>query len=294
VWHGCADEFRTPAPDAFTVYDTGKELRGDDMNVTPVLLSVLLVSGNTVMAQAPPAAVADLAPGGTLRAAINVGNAVLAARGPNGGEPTGITVDIARELGRRLGVPVRLIVFDAAGKVVEAGRAGAWDVAFVARDPARAADIVQSPPYVQIEGAYLVRSASPLTSNDEVDAAGNRVVVGRGSAYDLYLTRTLRKAQLVRTPTSDGVVDLFLEQGYEVAAGVKQQLEADARRVGSLRLLPGRFMVIDQAMASQRGKEAGARYVRDFIESLKASGFIAQALARHNQTAVVAPAGDAQ
>lgn len=243
--------------------------------------------------QPPPTAVADLAPNGTLRAAINVGNAVLAARSPNGSEPTGVTVDIARELARRLGAQVQLIVFDAAGKVVEAGRTGGWDVAFVAVDPARGAEIAQSPPYVQIEGAYMVRSSSTITSNEAVDVAGRRVVVGRGSAYDLYLTRTLQHAEIVRTPTSDGVVDHFLERGYEVAAGVKQQLEADARRVQGVRLLPGRFMVINQAMASPRGKEAGARYVRQFVEDLKASGFVAEALARHNQKAVVAPPGDA-
>ena len=115
-------------------------------------------------------AVADLAPTGKLRAAINVGNAVLAARPATpGGEPTGISVDLARELARRLGVPLQLVVFDAAGKVVDAGKTGSWDIAFVALDPKRAAEIAQSPPYVQIEGSYLVKSESPLKSNDEVD-----------------------------------------------------------------------------------------------------------------------------
>lgn len=247
----------------------------------------------------PPAAVSDLAPTGALRAAINLGNPILAARGPAGGDPTGVSVDIARELARRLGVPVRLIVYDAAGKVVEAGRSGAWDIAFVALDPARAAEIAQSPPYVVIEGAYLVRESSPLRSNDEVDRKGNRVVVGRNSAYDLYLTRTFKQAELVRAPTSPAVVDLFLKDNHEVAAGVKQQLEADARRVPGLRLLPGRFMVINQAMASQRITDtrgaAGARYVREFVEEMKASGFVAQALERHKVPgAAVAPAGDAK
>jgi len=242
-------------------------------------------------ASAPPKeAVADLAPNGTLRAAINVGNAVLAARGTP--EPTGVSVDVAKELARRLGVPLHLIVFDAAGKVVEAGKTGDWDIAFVALDLKRAAEIAQSPPYVQIEGAYLVRNDSPLKSNDEVDRKGHRVVVGRNSAYDLYLTRELKQAELVRTPTSAMVTDTFVKENYEVAAGVKQQLEADAKRVPGVRLLPGRFMVINQAMASQRGKEAGARYVREFIEDVKASGFVAKALERHKQTAAVAPAGD--
>ena len=214
------------------------------------------------------AAVADLAPNGTLRAAINVGNAVLAARPTTpGGEPTGKT--------------------------------GGWDIAFVALDPARAAEIAQSPPYVQIEGAYLVRSTSKLTANEQVDGKGHRVVVGRNSAYDLYLTRALKQAEIVRTPTSATVVDVFMKENYEVAAGVKQQLENDARRVPGVRLLPGRFMVINQAMASQRVTDtrgaAGARYVREFVEEMKASGFVAKSLALHRQTsAVVAPAGDAK
>jgi polar amino acid transport system substrate-binding protein len=245
--------------------------------------------------QPPPAAVADLAPTGKLRAAINVGNPILATRDPGGGDPRGVSVDLARELGRRLGVPLQLVVFDAAGKVVEAGKAGAWDVAFVALDPARAAEIAQSPPYVMIEGAYLVRQDSALRSNDEVDRKGNRVVVGRNSAYDLYLTRSLKQAEIVRAPTSPAVVDLFLKENHEVAAGVKQQLEADARRASGLRLLPGRFMVINQAMASQRNREAGARYVRGFIEEMKAIGFVAKALEDHKvQGAAVAPAGDAR
>ena len=241
----------------------------------------------------PPQAVKDLAPGGTLRAAINVGNAVLAARPATpGGEPTGISVDLARELARRLGVPLQLIVFDAAGKVVDAGKTGGWDIAFVALDPKRAAEIAQSPPYVQIEGAYLVRNDSPLRSNDEVDRKGNRVVVGLNSAYDLYLTRELKQAQIVRTPTSALVVDTMMKENYEVSAGVKQALENDARRIPGVRLLPGRFMVINQAMASQRNKEAGARYVREFIEEMKASGFVAKAIERHKQpSAVVAPLG---
>jgi polar amino acid transport system substrate-binding protein len=254
-----------------------------------------LAACSSVPQPPPPAAVADLAPTGTLRAAINVGNAVLAARDPGGGEPRGVSVDLARELGRRLRVPVQLIVFDAAGKVVDAGKAGAWDVAFVALDPARAAEIAQSPPYVVIEGAYLVRQDSALRSNDEVDRKGNRVVVGRNSAYDLYLTRSLKQAEIVRAQTSAAVVELFLKENHEVAAGVKQQLEADARRTSGVRLLPGRFMVINQAMASQRGREAGARYVRDFIEEMKATGFVAKALEGHKvQGAAIAPAGDAR
>lgn len=240
--------------------------------------------------------VAELAPIGTLRAAINVGNAVLAAPpAPPHDEPTGISVDLARELARRLDVPLQLIVYDAAGKVVEAGKAGMWDIAFVALDPKRAAEINQSPPYVLIEGAYLVRETSALRTNDQVDRRGNRVVVGRNSAYDLHLTRALKQAEIVRAPTSAAVVDTMLKENYEVAAGVRQQLDSDARRVRGLRLLPGRFMVIHQAMASRRGREAAARYLREFVEEMKASGFVARAIVRHKQPgAIVAPAGEAR
>ncbi len=146
-----------------------------------------------------------------------------------------------------------------------------------------------------IEGAYLVRNDSKIRSNDEVDRPGNRIAVGRGSAYDLFLSRNIRNAELVRTATSAMVVEFFLQQNLEVAAGVRQQLESDAARTPGVRLLPGRFMVINQAMASQKGKSAGAQYVRAFIEDMKASGFVAQALARHGiQGAAVAPKGDAQ
>ncbi|MBV8033224.1 MAG: ABC transporter substrate-binding protein [Betaproteobacteria bacterium] len=243
----------------------------------------------------PNDAVRDLAPTGKLRAAINVGNPVLAARGANGGEPTGVSVDLARELARRLGVPVEFVVFDAAGKVTDAAKSNVWDIAFVAIDPKRGEDMAQSPPYVVIEGAYLVREGSAIKANEEVDRAGNRVAVGRGSAYDLFLSRNLKNATIVRMDTSGGVVNSFLAQNLEVAAGVKQQLESDAKKTPGVRLLPGRFMVINQAIASQQGKPAGAAYVRQFVEEMKASGFVAAALARHGiQGAAVAPAGDAR
>jgi polar amino acid transport system substrate-binding protein len=244
---------------------------------------------------ATPAARADLAPNGTLRAAINFGNPILATRDAAGGAPRGVSVDLARELAARLGVPLQLVTFESAGKVVDAAPTQAWDVAFVAIDPARGRDMLQSNPYVIIEGAYLVAADSPIHGNDEVDRAGVRIAVGKGSAYDLYLSRNLKHAQIVYAPTSPAVTDLFVAQKLDVAAGVKQQLEADAKRLPNLRLLDGRFMVIQQAMATPRGRDAGAAYLSEFIEQMKASGFVAQALARHGiQGAAVAPAGAAR
>ena len=235
------------------------------------------------------AARTQLSPTGRLRAAINFGNPILATRS-SGGEPGGVSVDLAREAGRRLGLPVELVQFNSAGNVVEAVKAGQVDMAFVAIDPVRGADMDYTAPYVVIEGAYLVRDSSALQRNEAVDRAGTRVVVGRGSAYDLFLTRELKAATLVRAPTSPAVTDMFLAQNLDVAAGVKQQLEADARRVGGVRLLPGRFMVIEQAMGVPKGRTAAQAWLGGFIEEMKRSGFVADALKRHAiEGAAVAP-----
>ena len=162
--------------------------------------------------------------------------------------------------------------------------------------PQRAQEIRFTAPYVLIEGAYLVRQSSPLTANAEVDRPGTRVMVGRGSAYDLYLSRELKSAQLLRAPTSPKVVDEFLAANADVAAGVKQQLEADAARLGGLRLLPGRFMVIRQAMGCPRSRgDAAAAALAAYVEEAKASGAVRAALARHGigGAAVAPPSGAA-
>ncbi len=241
---------------------------------------------------APSAEVlAALAPSGRLRACINLGNPILARRGA-GGDVAGVSVDLARALAQRLGVEAELIVVEAAAKSVETVRGGAAEIGFFAVDPARSEGIRFTAPYVIIEGAYLVRESSPLKANEEVDRPGTRVMVGSGSAYDLYLTRALKSAQIVRAPTSPQVVERMLAENTEVAAGVKQQLQADAARLPGLRLLPGRFMVIEQAMGLRAGRgEAAERYVRAFVENAKASGFVTAALKRHGiEGAAVAPA----
>jgi len=239
----------------------------------------------------PAAAVAEVAPTGKLRAVINVGNPVLASAGAAGGQPHGVSVDLARELARRLGVPLRMKVVTTAAMSVDAVKSGDIDIAFIAIDPVRAADMDFTAAYVLIEGGYMVPQGSPIHSNAEVDRKDLRVGVGAGSAYDLFLTRERKQAQIVRGPTSQAVLDMILAQRVDVAAGVKQQLEADARSAPGLRLLDGRFMVIQQAMATPKGRPAGARYLAEFVEDVKASGFVASALQRHGiDGAAVAPA----
>jgi polar amino acid transport system substrate-binding protein len=237
-----------------------------------------------------PAIRTAFTPAGTLRAAINLGNPILAHADAEG-QARGVSVDLASEFARRLGVELELVVVDAAGKSVDVVAAENADIGFFAIDPVRGASIAFTAPYVLIEGYYLVKEASPLRSNAEVDDAAHRVVVGKGSAYDLFLTRTLQHAQIVRAPTSPAVVETFLEQDAEVAAGVKQQLEADAARLGGLRLLDQRFMVIQQAMGTpkSRGLDAAA-FLAQFVEDMKAGGLVAEALERHKiQGASVAP-----
>ena len=241
--------------------------------------------------QLDPAATPLFAPTGTLRASINLGNPLLARADPAGGPPCGVSVDLAREAARRLGVGVEFLVFDTANQSVEAVRAGHADIGFFAIDPLRGAGIGFTAAYLLIEGCYLVRDDAPYTRIEEVDRAGTRVVVGQGSAYDLFLSRALQAAEIVRAPSSQAVVETFLEHGLEVAAGVRQPLEAEAARHGGLRLLPGRFMEIRQAMGlpASRG-EAARQALADFVEAMKAEGFVAQALARHGvQGATVAP-----
>jgi polar amino acid transport system substrate-binding protein len=219
-----------------------------------------------------PEVLKDLAPTGKLRAAINFGNGVLAQRGANG-EANGITPDLSRELAKRLGVPVDFVTYDAAGKV--------FDDASV---------IEFSPPYVIIEGTYMVRKTSPLKTVEDVDKPGIRIAVGLKSAYDLYLTRTIKHATLVRAETGGGraMIDMFRRDNLEVAAGVRQPLEDYARGHPDMRVMDGAFQEINQAMGVPKGKFAGAKYVAAFVEDMKASGFVADALKRSNQKAKVA------
>jgi len=235
----------------------------------------------------------QFAPFGKLRASINLGNPILAGRDATTGEAIGVSVDLAKAFAQRLGVPLEMVIFDAAGKAADALKQREVDIGFLAIDPLRAESIRFTPPYVVIEGAYLVAQDSPLGSNEQVDRTGNSVVVGKGSAYDLYLSRVIKQASIVRAPTSPAVVDTFIELGADVAAGVKQQLQKDAARISGLRLLPGRFMVINQAMGipADRSDEALA-YLTGFIEAMKSNGFVADALQRHGiEGAAVAKPG---
>ncbi|WDZ98423.1 ABC transporter substrate-binding protein [Herbaspirillum sp. WKF16] len=252
-------------------------------------------SSAQAQAAAPSAAIVSaFAPSGTLRASINLGNPVLANLDAKTGEAVGVSVDLSRELARRLGVPLQLVVVKSAGNSVENIEQDKADIGFFAIDPKRAQEISFTRPYVLIEGFYAVRQDSPVTGNEQVDRVGTTVAVGLGSAYDLFLSRELKHATLVRVPTSPAVVQAFIDQKLDVAAGVKQQLEHDAQKAGGLRILGQRFMVIRQAMGvpTRRGAQAAA-YLAAFVEDMKASGFVAASLARQGiEGAIVAGPND--
>lgn len=237
------------------------------------------------MTMQPPSAevVQSLAPTGRLRAAINRGNAVLVQTDATSGKPTGITIDLARALGESLSVPVDHVVFDAAGKVFEALKRQEWDVAFLAVDPVRATEIAFTAPYLIIEGNYLVRSDSPLKTPDEVDRAGNRIAVAAGSAYELFLTRAIKAATLVRSPDGRESMARFEQDSLEVTGGVRQALQNYMAARPGLRILEPPFMAIHQAMGTPADRTAGAAYLKSFIEEMKASGFIADSLRRAGQ-----------
>ncbi|NDZ77282.1 transporter substrate-binding domain-containing protein [Streptomyces sp. SID10853] len=238
------------------------------------------------MTIATAAVTRDLAPTGTLRASINLGNPVLAQGLP--AAPSGVTVDIAREIGARLGVPVELLCFDAARKSYEAMAAGHADICFLAVEPAREAEVAFTAPYVVIEGVFAVPRDSPLVTPADVDRAGVRIGVKRGSAYDLFLTRTLRHAGVVR---GDEGVDTFRAQDLEAAAGIRQPMTEYVAGHPEVRLIEDRFMEIRQAVGTTRtrGPET-VRFLRGLVEELKARGFVADALRRAHQSAtLVAP-----
>jgi polar amino acid transport system substrate-binding protein len=232
----------------------------------------------------------DLAPSGTLRAAINFGNSLVAHRDPASGEPRGIAVDLLVELTRRLSVPYSVLPFDGVLGILEAASAGTWDVAFLAIDPVRAQRLSFTSAYLAFEGTYAVRDNSANRTIFDLDREGVRIAVAEGATYDLHLTRTLRHAQLVRCRTFTTALDLFLSEGLDAVAGLKQALAAFAHEHHGLHLIEGRFAAIEHAMAVPKERSAGLRYLQAFLQDMKASGQIASLLEGPADTGVAAPA----
>jgi polar amino acid transport system substrate-binding protein len=248
--------------------------------VTAIAGSFLLESCATAP-QVSPAARAELAPGGKLRAGINYGNVVLATKDPKTGALNGVHVDLARELARRAGVAIELVGYDSAGAMVDGLKRGALDVALLSAEPARASEINFSPAYVDIDATYLVPAGSPIRDVADIDRDGTRVAIAAKSAYEFFLSRNLKRAKLVAGPGTFGAYDVFVSAKLDALVGIRPRLVIESEKLPGSRVLAGRFMAIEQTIASPRERDAAARYVREFIEEAKASGLIARMLADH-------------
>jgi len=252
----------------------------------------------TACASAPspsPAARADLAPTGKLRAGINYGNMILAQKDPATGDSRGPAIDLTRELGKRLGVPVELVAYTSVGTMVDGAKTGAWDIAFLGSDPARADEMDFTAAYLELEATYLVPAGSRLLTVADVDQDGVRVAAPARANYELYLSRNLRRANLVRAENADAAFDLLVSGRVEALAGLRQALLPLAEKLPGARILDGRFMAVQQSVAIPKGRDGGFAYLRAFVEDAKASGMVARSIEKSGFRGVsVAPKADAQ
>jgi polar amino acid transport system substrate-binding protein len=239
-----------------------------------------------------PAAKAELTPTGKLRVGINFGNELLTVPSTiNDPEPRGVALDLARELARRLGVAIEFHRYPSAGATADSVRTGAWDVAFLGAEPQRANEMTFTAPYLEIEATYLVPPGSPLNAVADVDRAEHRIAITAKSAYDLYLTRTLKHATLVREGNADAAFAVFVRDKLDALASLKPRLVADAHKLPGSRILDGRFTAVQQAACTPKGREAAAQYLREFVEGVKASGLVAKLIEKNGVRGVsVAPA----
>lgn len=222
----------------------------------------------------------DLTPTGRLRVGVNLGNFLLVQRNPDG-SVRGIVPDLAQELARRIGAAAELVLYEKVGDVADGAKKGAWDVAFIGAEPQRAAEIDFTEPYVEIEATYLVPAGSPIRSIGDVDRKGVRIAVAGRSAYDLWLTRNIKHAELRRAEGIGPSYDLFMKEGLEVLAGLKPKLLEDVAKLPGARILEGKFTSVQQAIGTPKGRPQGYAFLRKFAEDVKASGLVARLIERH-------------
>ena len=266
------------------------------LRIALVLAGAALMTACASSAPAPsPTVRADLAPTGKLRAGINYGNFILAQKDPATGDSRGPAIDLARELGKRLGVPVEIVAYTAVGTMVDGAKAGAWDIAFLGSDPARAGEIDFTAAYLELEATYLVPAGSRLRTIADVDQDGVRVAAPARANYELYLSRNLQRANLVRAENADAAFQLLVEGRVEALAGLSQALVSLSGKLPGSRMIDGRFMAVPQSVGTPKGREAGFAYLRAFVEEAKASGMVARSIQSTGYRGVsVAPRASAQ
>ena len=233
------------------------------------------------MADVTHAIRSEIAPTGKLRVGLNMSNFLLTATDAATGKPKGIAADLGMELGRRLGLPVELVPFPNPGAVADAAKTGVWDVGFIGAEPQRANEIDFTAAYVEIEATYLVPPGSPIKSIADVDRPGTRIAISDRSAYDLYLSRHLKHAELIRA-RGDDVFKRFLSDKLDAMAGLRPGLVKNQEKLPGSRILDGQFTAVQQAAGAPKGRLAGAKYLREFIEDAKASGLVAKLIEKNN------------
>lgn len=223
----------------------------------------------------------QLAPKGVLRAGINMGNFLLVTGKTATGDPDGVSPDMARELARRLGVECELVPFDTPGELADAAADDVWDIGNIGAEPERAKTIAFTAAYVEIEATYIVPAGSPIQSIEEVDRAGNRISVSARSAYELWLSDNIQNAELKLAKGLDGSFDLFVEEKLEALAGLRPRLITDIEKLPGARILDGQFTAVQQAMGTKPDRVEGAAFMREFVEEMKASGFVQGLIDKH-------------
>ena len=224
----------------------------------------------------------ELAPTGVLRAGINMSNGLLVTGRSPSGDPAGVAPDMAAEIARRLGVPVVYVKFERPSTLADAAGTNAWDIGLIGAEPARAEKIVFTPAYCEIEATYLVPAGSPFQAVGDVDRAGTRIAVRRGSAYDLWLERNIKHATMVRSDMADGPFNQFVADKLEALASLRTQLLEDVKKLPGARILPGNFTTVQQAIGTAKSNTAGAAYLRDFVAEAKRSGLVARLIEKHH------------
>lgn len=236
--------------------------------------------------------IAELAPTGVLRAGINMSNFLLVTGKAANGDPDGVSPDMARELARRLGVPVKLIPFKSPGELADEAGNNVWDIGNIGAEPARAETIAFTAAYAEIASTYLVPAGSPIKSIAEVDRPGVRIAVTGRSAYGLWLDRNIKHAELVRSDTLDSAVEQFVNDKLDVLAGLKPRLLTDVEKLPGARILDGQFSAVQQAIGTPKKNTKAAPYLRAYVEEAKASGFVASLIEKHKVRGLsVAPPG---
>jgi len=254
-------------------------------------LGVFVLTSGVMANDITPAVRSELAPSGPPPVGLNHQNYLLVAPNSSASDPRGAASDLARELARRLGVPIEFSKYDTAGKLADGVKTGAWDVAFLGAEPQRANEIAFTAAYLEIPATYLVPAGSPIRALAEVDKPGIRIAVSDKSAYELWLSRNIKHATLMRTQGIDASYDLFVNERLEVLSGLRPRLLTDVQKLPGARILDGQFAAVQQAIGTPRAREAGAKFLRGFVEDVKASGLVAQAISRNGVQGVsVAPA----